>query len=103
MISAKFVIRDGKPCGFTVKGHSGSAECGQDIICAAVSSACFMAANTVTEILGCSIGSDVRDGYMKITLCGENEAAKDIFAGLKLHLTELAEEYPDFIRITTEV
>ena len=39
---------------FTVKGHSGSANAGEDIVCAAVSSAVYMAANTVTEILGLS-------------------------------------------------
>lgn len=103
MIKAEFFIRDGEPYGFTVKGHSDSAESGHDIVCSAVSSACYMAANTVTEILGCDINADVADGYMKISLCGESKAASDILKGLQLHLSQLAEEYPDFIRITTEV
>ena len=103
MIRAVFSIRDGKPVGFTVKGHSGSAERGSDIICASVSSACFMAVNTITEILGVKVDDDVSDGYMKISLCGENDAATDILRGLQLHITELSKEYPDFIRITTEV
>lgn len=103
MISAVFHIRNKKPYEFTIQGHSGSAESGRDVICAAVSSAAYMAANTVTEILGCEIDADVRDGYMKISLCGESDAAKDIFSGLMLHLEGLMEEYPGFIRITTEV
>ena len=37
--------------GFECKGHSMSAPSGQDIVCAAVSSACLMTANTVTEVL----------------------------------------------------
>ncbi|MBR5498489.1 MAG: ribosomal-processing cysteine protease Prp [Clostridia bacterium] len=100
MISAVFNIPEGK---FTIQGHSGSAESGQDIICAAVSSAAYMAVNTITEILGQKVSADVRDGYMKISLSGNNEAASDILRGLELHISELADEYPDFIRITTEV
>ena len=84
MISAVFNIPQGK---FTIQGHSGSAECGQDIICAAVSSAAYMAVNTITEILGQKVSADVRDGYMKISLSGTNEAASDIIRGLELHIS----------------
>ena len=100
MIRAKFNIRKGS---FTIDGHSGSAEAGQDIICAAVSSAAYMAVNTITEILGEEVEADVNDGYMKISLCGNNNAAKDILRGLELHVTELSKDYPDFIKIITEV
>ena len=100
MISAVFNIPEGK---FTIQGHSGSAESGQDIICAAVSSAAYMAVNTITEILGQKVSADVRDGYMKIRLCGNNVAAKDILRGLELHISELSKDYPDFIKIITEV
>ena len=100
MIRAVFDIPNGS---FTIKGHSGSAEHGQDIVCAAVSSAAFMAVNTITEILGQDVDAKVSDGYMKISLSGANKAASDILKGLMLHISELANEYPDFIRITTEV
>ena len=100
MIRAEFNIRKGS---FTIKGHSGSAEAGQDIICAAVSSAAYMAVNTITEILGVKVKADVRDGYMKIALCGESQAATDILRGLELHISELSKDYPDFIKIITEV
>ena len=100
MIRAKFNIRKGS---FTIDGHSGSAESGQDIVCAAVSSAAYMAVNTITEILGEDVEADVNDGYMKIKLCGNNDAAKDILRGLELHISELSKDYPDFIKIITEV
>lgn len=103
MIRATFYIRNNQPCGFVIDGHSGYAECGQDIICAAVSSAAYMAVNTITEILGTDIEADVNDGYMKIMLCSTSEAATDILKGLLLHLSELAKDNPDFIEITTEV
>ena len=100
MIRAKFNIRKGS---FTIEGHSGSAEAGQDIICAAVSSAAYMAVNTITEILGEDVEADVSDGYMKIKLCSGNQAATDILRGLQLHIGELSKDYPDFIKIITEV
>ena len=100
MIRAEFNIRKGS---FTIKGHSGSAESGQDIICAAVSSAAYMAVNTITEILGVDVEASVRDGYMKATISGSNQAATDILRGLELHISELSKDYPDFIKIITEV
>ena len=100
MIRAEFNIRKGS---FTIKGHSGSAESGQDIICAAVSSAAYMAVNTITEILGQNVDANVSDGYMKIKLSGNNQAATDILRGLHLHIEELSKDYPDFIKIITEV
>ena len=100
MIRAKFNIRKGN---FTIDGHSGSAESGQDIVCAAVSSAAYMAVNTITEILGEDVEADVSDGYMKIRLCSGNQAATDILRGLELHISELSKDYPDFIKIITEV
>ncbi len=103
MIRATFYIRNNQPQGFVIDGHSGYAECGQDIVCAAVSSAAYMAVNTITEILGEDVNADVNDGYMKIMLCSTSKAATDIIRGLQLHLSELSKDNPDFIEITTEV
>ena len=51
MIRADFFANaDGALLGFSVLGHSGLAQEGEDILCAAVSSAAYMTANTVLEI-----------------------------------------------------
>ena len=100
MIKAEFSIR-GADASFTVSGHSGSAESGRDIVCAAVSSAAFMAANTITEIL---VGhtAEADDGYMNVSFVN-SEAAADIVRGLRLHLEQLSRQYPQFVKVTTEV
>ena len=49
MIKARFFTEDHLLCGYEISGHSGSAESGQDVICAFVSSAAYMAANTLSE------------------------------------------------------
>ena len=86
--------------GFEAKGHSGYAEEGSDIVCAAVSSAAYMAANTVTDVqnLPCSVTAD--DGYMEMHLSKqEAEQAQVILNGLLLHLDALCKEYPVFINL----
>ncbi len=97
MICATFLKRNGNLCGFSVKGHSGSALSGHDIVCAAVSSAVYMAANTVTDV--CGLAADVReeDGYLTLTIKKDEANAQMILQGLKLHLEGLAEQYPKFI------
>ena len=101
MIKAEFSIR-GADASFTVSGHSGSAESGRDIVCAAVSSAAFMAANTITEILGVDSSAEADDGYMNVSFVN-SEAAADIVRGLRLHLEQLSRQYPQFVKVTTEV
>lgn len=88
--------------GFEISGHSNSDDSGKDIICASVSSAAYMVANTITEIL--NIQPDelkVSDGEMLLKL-RENDAIKcqDILKGFELHVRELSKEYFEFITVT---
>ena len=101
MIKALFDIREDR-AAFTIEGHSGFAAEGSDIVCAAVSSAAYMAANTITEILRLQDTSVQRDGYLTFSASG-SKAAADIIRGLQLHISELALLYPDYIKIQTEV
>ena len=93
------------PVGFHIEGHSGYASSGSDIICASVSSAALMAANTLSEIMGIEIDATVNDdGEMTVTVQeSDAEKAKDVLLGLELHLTELSRQYPKNVTITTEV
>ena len=61
MIRATFYKEGDLLKGFEIKGHSGYADEGEDVICATVSSAAYMAANTVTEIIDSAviIGSEI--------------------------------------------
>ena len=68
MINAKFFKSGDLYTGFCVEGHSGSAESGQDIICAFVSSACYMAANTITEVIKLSATAEQSDGYLSLSI-----------------------------------
>ena len=85
--------------GFEATGHSMSADSGEDIICAFVSSACLMAANTVTEIIGLDCDAQSDDGYLKLMILENSAKAQDVLKGLRLHLTELAKQYPENIKV----
>ena len=88
--------------GFSIKGHSGYSEHGSDIVCAAVSSAAYMVANTITEILKVEpLQLYENDGEMRLEL-DESSAQKcsDILSGFVLHLHSLSEEYKKYIKVT---
>ena len=106
MIRVTFFTSGETLAGYHITGHSDYSEEGSDIVCAAVSSAVYMTANTVTDILGLNPELSVSDGDMRLVLKTAQETAKaaDILSGFQLHIAQLAEQYPQYINVTiTEV
>lgn len=99
MIEVEFYSGVNGLCGFQAAGHSMSADSGEDIICAFVSSACLMTANTITEIIGLDADAQSEDGFLKLMILENAAPAGDILKGLRLHLTELAKDYPENIKV----
>ncbi len=52
MTTVTFHSADGRIDGFVVEGHSGYAEEGADIVCAAISAAVGLTECTINEVLG---------------------------------------------------
>ena len=99
MIRFKF-IRSGKAnIGFECAGHAGYAQAGQDIVCAAVSSAALLTANTITDFLNISAKAEAKDGYMLLMLNEESEQGTKVLDGLEAHIRLLAQEYPRSIKV----
>ena len=100
MITVTFYKSGDLLTGFNISGHSGYAEEGADIVCAAVSSAAIMAANTITDIMHISAEVTVGDGLIDFKL-SPDEAKKSlsILEGLKLHLNALSEQYTKYIKL----
>ncbi len=99
MIEVEFFRSEGLFKGFTSKGHSLTAPSGQDILCAFVSSACLMAANTVTDVLNLSADAEAEKGFLRLEIKDDPVSAQDILKGLLLHLNELQKEYPENIKV----
>ena len=104
MIRVRFHTAHDALIGFTLDGHAGWGVSGQDIVCAAVSSAAYMTANTVTEIIGATADITVDDGYMQVMLTDRIADCQDIFSGFRLHLEALQDQYPNRVHLmNTEV
>ncbi len=106
MIQAELFVRsDGTILGFRLTGHAETAEYGQDTLCAFVSSAAYMTANTITEVIRADACAQADDGYMYVRV-SEQDAPKcrEILAGFQLHLLGTEEQYPEYLKvINTEV
>ena len=105
MTRVKFLSKEESLCGFEIKGHS-SRDCNDSegkIVCAAVSSAAYMTANTITEIIGDRCDIDFDDALMRVEVISPSQQAVTVIEGLKLHLTELSKQYSKRIKIITEV
>ncbi len=104
MTCAVFFTRSQKLCGFCVSGHTDSSGADEArLVCAAVSSAVYMAANTITEVIGDYADITVKDGEMTLLLKRPSEGSVSVLEGLRLHLTELKNQYKQYIVINTEV
>jgi uncharacterized protein YsxB (DUF464 family) len=105
MTSVKFLEKENRICGFEISGHS-TENCGDEkgkLVCSAVSSAAYMAANTVIEIIGDKCETKVNDGFMWIFIENPSDKTISVLEGFKLHITELSKEYRKQLRIITEV
>ena len=104
MTRVEFFDHGGRISGFTVSGHSGYAEAGADIVCAAVSTAVQFASITIEEVLGNRCKTKVNEEEARITLtlpasCEEEEAVQAVLTGMMLTLCELRDQYPDYIEV----
>lgn len=91
--------------GFKIEGHCTTdyTDTEGKLVCAAVSSAALMAANTVTEIAGNKAQASAQDGEMLLKAKMPDEVSAAVLAGFKLHIEQLSKQYPKRIRIITEV
>ena len=101
MIKATFFVRNETPVGFLISGHSGTAESGKDIVCAAVTSAVMLTVNTITETFGIKAKVKVGKNTVSVRECGDPNGHK-VFGALRDHIKAIQSDYPDAIRIITE-
>ena len=95
---------DERITGFSVSGHSGYAEAGSDIVCAAVSAVVTMAEATINEVCGAKAKVRVREEDARVSLtlpasCDEEDTVQAVLAGMMITLCSLRDDYPDFIEV----
>ena len=90
----------GRIFGFSCQGHSGWADAGEDIVCAAVTSAVRLAECTINDVLKAGAEVSVDEQTAAITLKlpqGRNKPAEAVLEGFFLYMRELSLENPDHI------
>ena len=107
MTTVTFRMEDDRITGFTVQGHSGYAEEGSDIVCAAVTSAVRLTECAVNDILGLEASVRVKEESISLKLPGglgeTNESTcQTLLTALMVYLTQLHEEYPENIIVLEE-
>ena len=104
MTRCEFFTEDDRITGFSISGHSGYAEAGSDIVCAAISAVVTMAEATINDVCGAKAKVRVKEEDARVTLmlptsCDEEEAVQAVLAGMLLTLISMRDDYPDYIEV----
>ena len=106
MTTVVFRMEVDRITGFEARGHSGYAEAGADIVCAAVTSAIRLVEATVNDVLGLAASVKVReqDASISLHLPGglsptAESTCRSLLAGLMVYFSALHDEYPDNIEV----
>ena len=106
MTTVTFFTEGSRITGFEVSGHSGYAEAGEDIVCAAISSTVTLVECTINDVLGLCAAVKINEKDAKIVfhLPGglaptAESTCQALLTGLMLYFSELHEEYPANIEV----
>ena len=104
MTKCEFFRDQERITGFSISGHSGYAEAGSDIVCAAISAAVAMVEITINDVCGGKAKVRVKEQDARITLtlpsvCEEEESIQAVLAGMMLYLISLRDDYEDYIEV----
>ena len=106
MTTVTFLTEESRIIGFDAKGHSGDAEEGEDIVCAAVTSAVRLVEATVNDVMGlcASVKVDQETAAISLRLPGglaptAESTCQNLMTGLMVYLAQLHDEYPENIEV----
>ena len=107
MITVHFLKdQSGALLGFQLSGHAGAGEAGEDIVCSAVSALTINTVNSLEQFTDAGFEEDYdeKTGFMKVVLNGSacDHDAQLLMASLELGITQMAQSYPDHIRIAED-
>ena len=106
MTTVTFHSEGSRLVGFDIQGHSGYAPEGEDIVCAAVTSAVRLTECAINDVLGLEASVKVREKDASISLklpakLGQTaeSTCQTLLAALMVHFVQLNEEYPEYITV----
>ena len=93
--------------GFSIKGHSGYAEEGSDIVCAGISALAITTENALCQLVKLSPAErGGEDGFLEVMLPekmtdSQMHDAQLLLSALHIGLENIAQAYTDYVRLTT--
>ena len=109
MTPVTFRMEGDRITGFDSVGHSGYAEEGADIVCAAITSAIRLVEATINDVLGLAASVKVReqDASISLRLPGglsptAESTCQTLMTGLMVYFAQLHDEYPENIEVLEE-
>ena len=101
-----FVDSASRITGFSIKGHSGYAEEGSDIVCAGISALVITIENALCQLVKLSpVERGGEDGFLEVILPEkmtdkQMQDAQLLLSTLHIGLENIAQAYPDYVRLT---
>ena len=109
MTTVTFLTEGNRIIGFDSQGHSGYAEVGEDIVCAAITSAIRLVDATINDVLGLAASVKVKESEALISLRlpgglapTAESTCQALLTGLMVYFAELHDEYPENIEVLEE-
>ena len=103
MTKVTFSSQGAKLLSVDILGHAGYAEEGEDIVCAAISSAVMLTHALLFDVQHIPVDKLIEDegAHIRSTLPEGlgMERGQDARMALKLNFTELEQNYPDFLNV----
>jgi len=114
MTRIKFLKKNGVYYGFEENGHSGFADSGEDILCAAISAMTMLIINSIEVVYGSEVDYTIDEESTDIKVValdalpetGADEKKRYAVAGLiysyYLQLMDMTEEYYDHLEVSEQ-
>ena len=106
MTTVTFLTEGSRITGFDATGHSGYADEGEDIVCAAITSTVRLVECILNDVMGICASVKVNEKTTTISLrlpgsLGETaeSTCQTLLTGMMVYLSELHNEYPDHIEV----
>lgn len=106
MTTVTFYTEGSRITGFDASGHSGYAQEGGDIVCAAVTSTVRLIECVLNEVMGlcASVKVNEKKALVSLRIPGSlgqtaESTCQTLLTGMMVYLTQLHSEYPDYIEV----
>lgn len=88
---------------FTVSGHSGSGEKGEDLVCAAVSGIVFGLCNAADILLANRADITIGDNKIEIVIAEPDQQSDPVMRTGLIQCKTIEESQPEYVKIKMEV